>query len=75
MKLMIEDLLKATPKEAKEEAPKTTPGTVKERLGRKSPDPDGPMDLSWAQDGSLLAMSKKHWKEGLWASDTCNANA
>ena len=77
MKLMVEALLKATPKEAKEEAPKTTPGTVKERPARakRSHDHDGPMDLSWAEHGSLSLMSKKHRKEGLWALDTCSANA
>lgn len=77
MKLMIEDLLTATPKEAKEEAHKTAPGTAKQRLtrARRSPDHDGPMDLSWADDGSLSAMTKQRWKDGLWAFDTCNANA
>ena len=33
------------------------------------------MDLSWAEDGSLFPMSKQHWKDGLWAFITCNANA
>ena len=33
------------------------------------------MDLTRAEDGSLSAMSKKRWREGLWAFDTCNANA
>ena len=37
MKLMISELLGATLKEAKEDSPKTTPATVKERLARRSP--------------------------------------
>ena len=44
MKLMISELLEATPKEAKEDSPKTTPATVKERLTRRNPTPDGPDD-------------------------------
>lgn len=75
MKLRIEDLLNATPKEARDAAPKMSSGTVTERLARKSLDPNGPTDLSWNDDGSLSAMSKQHWEHGLWAFDTCNANA
>ena len=71
-KLMISELLEATPKEANESSPKTTPATVKERLTRRNPTPNGPDDLSWADDGSLSLPSKQHWFEGLWAFDTCN---
>ena len=52
MKLMISELLEATPKEAEEYAPKTTPATVKVRLARINPTPDGLEDLSWADVGS-----------------------
>ena len=75
MKLLISELLEATPKEAKEDSPKTTPATIKERLARRNPTPNGPDDLSWADDGSLSVTSKQHWFEGLWAFDTCNPNA
>ena len=34
LKLMVHDLLKATTKEAKEEAPKTAPGTIKQMLAK-----------------------------------------
>ena len=51
------------------------PGTVTKRMTRRSSDLDGPIDLSWSGDGSLSAMSTQHWKDGLWAFDTCNANA
>lgn len=37
MKLMISEILEATPKEAKEATPNTMPGTVQERLTRKTP--------------------------------------
>ena len=37
MKLMNSGILEATPKEAKESTPKTTPATVKERLAIKTP--------------------------------------
>ena len=50
-------LLETTPKEAKENSPKTTPVAVKERLARRSPTPNGPDDLSWADDGSLSVIS------------------
>ena len=39
LKLRIEELLSATPNEANDVTPKTSPGTVTERLGRKSADP------------------------------------
>ena len=64
MKLMISELLEATPKEAKEDSPKTTPATVKERLTRRNPTPNGPDDLSWADDSSLSVISKQHWFGG-----------
>ena len=41
MKLMISELLEATPKEAEEDGPKTTPATVKVKLARSDPTPDG----------------------------------
>ena len=44
MKLMSSELLEATPNEAKESSPKTTPATVKERLTRRNPTPNGPGD-------------------------------
>ena len=74
-KLLISELLEATPKEAKENSPKTTPATVKERLARRNPTPNGPDDSSRADDGPLSLISKQHWFEGLWAFDTCNPNA
>ena len=48
----------ATLKEAKEDAPKTTPAIAKQMLARRNPAPDGPEDLPWADDGSLSALSK-----------------
>lgn len=75
MKLMISELLEATPKEAEEYAPKTTPATVKVGLARSNPNPDGPEDLSCADDGSLSLLSKEHRLEGLWAFATCDPNA
>ena len=75
MKLMISEILEATPKEAKEATPTTTPGTVMERLSRKTPSPNGRDGLSLADDGSLSLLSKQHWFDGLWAFDTCNPNA
>ena len=75
MKLMISELLEATPKEAEEDAPKTTLATVKVRLGRSNPTLDGLEDLSCADDGSLSLLSKEHRLEGLCAFDTCNSNA
>jgi len=69
LELMISEIL--------EVPPRTTPATAKERLrlSRDSPSPNGIDDLSWADDGSLSALSKQHWHQGLWAFDTCNANA
>ena len=75
MKLMTSELLEATPKEAKDNSPKTTPATVNERLAISNPTPNGPDDLSWAYDGSFSLISKQHLFEGLWAFDTCNPNA
>ena len=72
---MISELLEATPKEANEDSPKTTPATVKERLARSTPTPDGPGYLSWVDDGSFSVLSKEHRMEGLWAFDTCHPNA
>ena len=37
MKIMSSDILEATPREAKDNTPKTTLATVKERLTRKAP--------------------------------------
>ena len=75
MKLMISELIEATPKEAEEEAPKTTPATVKQGLAARNSRPNGPEDLSWADGGSLSLTNKDHRDEGLWAFDTCNPNA
>ena len=75
MKLLINELIEATPKEAEDMAPKTSPATIKQRLTARSSRPDGSEDLSWADDGSLSALSKDHRAEGLWAFDTCNSNA
>ena len=75
MKLMINELLEATPKEAGEEAPKTTPATIKQRLAARSSNPNGLEDLSCADDGALSLINKEHRLEGLWAFDTCNPNA
>ena len=52
-----------------------TPGTIRQRIAGMPPRPDGPIDLAWADDLSLSAMSKAHRQEGLWAFDTRNANA
>ena len=65
MKLIVSELREATPKEADEDAPKTTPATVKVRLARSNPTPDGPEDLSWDDGGSLSLLNKEHRPEGL----------
>ena len=75
LKLRIEELLSATTKEADDKPPTTSPETVTTRLSRQAPEPNGPLDLYWNDDGSLSAMSNQHRKDGMWAFDTCNANA
>ena len=62
-------------KEANEEAPKTSLVTIKQRLAARNTRPDGPEDLSWADDGSLSTLSRDHRCEGMLAFGTCNANA
>ena len=53
MKLWISELLEATPKDAEEDAPKSTPATVKVRLARSNPTPDGLENSSWVDESMM----------------------
>ena len=75
MKIMINEFIEATPKEAEEVVPKTMPPTIKQMFAARDTRPSGPEDLSWADDGFMSLLNKDHRNEGLWAFDTCNANA